>query len=81
LSSLVTDLMIFVNTDATVTPPGLFSALARRRVAIVAGMTKVIMAGHPNVTFAGFCADQPFPAVREALVLDRGEGVLRQQAR
>jgi len=40
----------------------------------------MIMAGHPNVTFAGFCTDQPFPAVREAFVFDGGESVLRQQA-
>jgi hypothetical protein len=50
-------------------------------MAIVAGMTEMIMAGRPDVTFARLCTDQPFPTVRETLVLDGGEYVLRQHAR
>jgi hypothetical protein len=50
-------------------------------VAILAGVAKMITPGRANMTFAGFRAHQSFPAVGEALVLDRGEGALRQQAR
>lgn len=51
------------------------------RVAIMAGVAKMITPGRANMTFAGLRTDQPFPAVRETLVLDRGEAVLRQQTR
>ncbi len=47
----------------------------------MAGVAKMITPGRANMTFAGLRTDQPFPAVRETLVLDRGEAVLRQQTR
>ncbi len=45
----------------------------------MADMTIMEMAGGPDMTFACLGADQALRTVRKALVLDRGESILRQQ--
>lgn len=47
----------------------------------MAGMTIMEMARGPDMAFACLGADQALRTVRKALVLDRGERVLRQQTR
>jgi hypothetical protein len=57
----------------------LLRAGAVKRVAILAGVTKVPMMRTGGVAFAGLCTHKTVRAMRKSLVLDGGESVLRQQ--
>jgi hypothetical protein len=58
----------------------LFSALARRRVAIVASVAEMIGARIAGVTLTGFLRHVAITAMGKALVLDGGGGLLGQRA-
>jgi hypothetical protein len=58
----------------------LLPALARVRVAIMPSVAEMIAARTAGVTLAGFLRHVALTAMREALVLDCGGGLLGQRA-